>query len=73
MYFLLKNGHINLKDLLDLSRKKFGSVFAPKLFLEQLTYFGNVKDFTIEYIAKEYEPNEIQQYFKKLIKNYIKF
>ena len=73
LYFLLKDGHITLKDLLSLGKKKFGPAFAPKLFLAQLTYFGDIQDFTVEYIRKEYKPKKIQEYFKTLVQSYLKF
>lgn len=72
LYFILMRNYIDLKTILKLGKKKFGPAFAAKLFLEQLTYFGDIEDFTIEYVGKEYKPGKIQEYFRELVKNYLK-
>lgn len=65
LFFLLKGGLVTLESLIKDARRKFKTLFAPKLFLEQLTYYGDIKDFNIEFIDKEYSPKEIQEFLKK--------
>lgn len=42
--------------------KKFKPEFAPRLFLEQLTYYGNIKDFKIHFLKEEYKTEEIKEF-----------
>jgi len=42
VYFLLKSGELDLKRLLKMSKKRYGSLFSEKLFLEQLCYFDDI-------------------------------
>lgn len=71
LFCLLKSG-LSLKKVVTETGKRFGGAFSEKLFLEQLTYWGDLKDFTIDYIGKEYSPREIQKYFQELVQNYLK-
>lgn len=70
LYFLLKGKQIQLKELLELSKKKFGADFAPKLFLEQLTYFGDIEDYTIEYVGQKINSEEIKKFLKEKVKQF---
>jgi predicted nucleotidyltransferase component of viral defense system len=70
LYFLLKEKHLTLKELLKLGKKKFRAGFAPKLFLEQLTYFGDIKDYTIEYIGREINHAEIKRFLRNEVKQF---
>lgn len=54
------------------TKKRFGGAFSQKLFLEQLTYYGDITDFTVDYIGQEYKPQHIQEYLKKLTRSYLK-
>lgn len=65
LFFLLKVGVVTLESLIKDARRKFGTIFAPKLFLEQLTYYGDIREFKIEFIDKEHSPKEIQEFLKK--------
>lgn len=70
LFFLLKS-RVKLKFVIAQALKRFGGAFSEKLFLEQLTYWGDIKDFTVEYIGKKYPPKEIQKYFQKLVQKII--
>lgn len=65
LFFLLKRGSVTLENLIKDAKRKFGTLFAPKLFLEQLTYYKDIRDFKIEFINKKYSPKEIQEFLKK--------
>jgi len=47
------------------ARRKFGTLFAEKLFLEQLTYYKDIKNFNIKFIEKKYSSKQIQDFLKK--------
>ena len=70
LFFLLKNG-VEFEKVITETKKRFGGAFSEKLFLEQLTYFGDLSDFTVDYLGKNYEPEEIQEYFKKLVSDFV--
>lgn len=70
LYFLLKKGDVRLKELLKLGKKKFGAAFAPKLFLEQLTYFGDIEEYTIEYVSRQINPEEIKKFLVNAVKQF---
>lgn len=72
LFFLLKDKHVTLDNLIKDARKKFKAHFAPKLFLEQLTYYGDIRDFKVEFIEKKYSPEEIQRFLKKEVSQYVK-
>ncbi len=70
LFFLFKDRHVSLKSLIKDAKKKFSFNFAPKLFLEQLTYYKDIKEFKVEFIGREYSPKEIQEFLKKEVKDY---
>jgi len=72
LFFLLKDKHISLEDLIKDAKRKFKAGFAPKLFLEQLTYYGDIKEFKVEFVGKEYSPEQIQEFLKKKVSGYVK-
>lgn len=71
LYFVIKNG-FSLKNIIKGAEKKFGDSFSEKLFLSQLTYFGDIKDFTVDYIGKKYSSAEIKDFLEKEAKDYRK-
>ncbi|MBI2591380.1 MAG: nucleotidyl transferase AbiEii/AbiGii toxin family protein [Candidatus Brennerbacteria bacterium] len=72
LFILLKSGAVSFETLLGETAKRFGVDFSEKLFLEQLVYYGDIANFNIDFISKEYKPDEIQRFFKKITSNYIK-
>jgi hypothetical protein len=70
LYFILKNNHVTLNELIDLSIKKFGNDFSEKLFLEQLVYFEDIRDYTIEFIGEEVSKEDVKQYLESEVKNF---
>ena len=64
MYFIIKGG-LGLTNILKEASKKFGDTFSEKLFLSQLCYYGDVHDFTVEFLGKEVSKNEIQNFLKE--------
>lgn len=70
LYFLLKGQFLTLESLWKLSEKKFGPEFALKLFLEQLTYFGDIKEYTIEYVGPPINSKEIKEFLRNEVKQF---
>lgn len=66
---ILQNGFA-LKNIISEAQKRFGSAFSEKLFLEQLTYYGDIHDFTIEWLGKKITKTQIQKDLEKAVNDY---
>jgi hypothetical protein len=67
---ILKNG-FGLKRVIVDAKEKFAGEFSEKLFLSQLIYFEDLKDFTVEFIKEKYSVDEIKSFFKQAVLNYL--
>lgn len=70
MFVLLKHG-LSLDHIIGDAGKRFGENFNGKLFLEQLTYFEDIEDFSIEWIGKNYDTTAVKQYLQKEVEEYL--
>lgn len=70
IYFLFKDKHITLDELIELSRRKFESDFSQRLFLEQLVYWNDITDYGIEFLKKKSESGHIKLFLEKQIESY---
>jgi hypothetical protein len=66
--FCIKAG-FSLKGIMNGCKKKFRVLFSEKLFLSQLCYFGDIKDFSIDFVNKEVTPLELQNFFEREVKS----
>lgn len=73
LYTILKNGYIELPTLISAARKIYGSVFEEKIFLTQLIYFDDLRNFDIIPVLGSGvpKPEELKRFFENLIKNYV--
>lgn len=71
MFFLLKN-HLNLKTVMKNSKKKFKELFNEKLFLQQLEYFEDLGNFSIEFLSNSVPQKEIKNFFKNEVATIIR-
>lgn len=67
LYFIVKKNYELKKIILD-AQKKFGSLFAEKLFLGQLIYFGDLQDFKIDFLGESIQLETIKRFFEKEVK-----
>jgi hypothetical protein len=71
LFIVIKSG-FSLKQVIKDAKSKFKEGFSEKLFLSQLNFFDDIKDFTVDFIDKEYSLSEIKEFFfietKKLIR-----
>ena len=72
LFFILKNNKMTLKEIIKKAEKKFGGLFSEKLFLGQLIYFEDIKDFTVDFISKKHSKKEIQNFLEKEVRQYKK-
>ena len=70
LFVILKNG-FSLKRVIVDAKEKFAGEFSEKLFLSQLIYFEDLKDFTVEFIKEKYSVDEINGFFKQAVLNYL--
>ncbi len=69
LFFLLKAG-LKLEGIIKEAQERFKGAFSEKLFLGQLVYFGDLEDFTVEFIEDEYSPDQILDFFKRTVAKY---
>jgi hypothetical protein len=67
LYFLIKK-QFSLGKIINLAEKKFAPEFVPRLFLEQLSYFGDINDFEIDYTGESHPPEEVQKFLAGQVK-----
>lgn len=72
LYFLLKDKYISMNELIGLSKKKFGTDFSEKLFLEQLVYWGDMDDYVVDFLNKEIEQKEIKAFLENEVKKFVR-
>lgn len=73
LYTILKGGYINLKEIITGGKQAYNGAFDEKLFLEQLVYYGDIRNFDVTPVSKAKlpTPDEVKQYFETLVKMYI--
>lgn len=69
-FFLLKDNHVTLDQIVADAQKRFGNEFSTKLFLQQLSYTGDIADFSVTYVQDAYNPKEISSFLEKQIKKF---
>lgn len=69
-FFLLKDHHITLEQLIVDARQRFGNEFSPKLFLEQLVFTEDVNDFVVTFVGESFPREEINAYLASEVKQY---
>ncbi len=70
LYFLIKEGKVSLNEIIQLSEKKFQGEFPVRLFLQQLSYFDDITDYTIDFLRDEASPEEIKHYLTGEVQDY---
>lgn len=73
LYTILKQGYINIKQIIQKCKKAYGGAFSEKLFLEQLVYFGDISSFSVVSITKAPLPQleEVKHFFEGEVKRYL--
>jgi hypothetical protein len=71
IYWGLKNNNIVFDTLIALALRKFNGVFAKKLFLEQLVYFDDVGEKTVDWVGKSVDNEEIKRWIKNEVDKYL--
>ncbi|HEY4509924.1 MAG TPA: nucleotidyl transferase AbiEii/AbiGii toxin family protein [Candidatus Paceibacterota bacterium] len=68
LYFIFKEKHANLQEIIGIAQKKYKEEFDPRLFLEQLLYLEDVPVTPITFLKEEPDHDEILLFFETIIK-----
>jgi Nucleotidyl transferase AbiEii toxin, Type IV TA system len=70
LYVLVKRRLVALKVIIASCRKKYGDIFSERMFLEQLTYCGDLEqNIKLKFLAEKYvSPARIVDFFAKEVK-----
>lgn len=66
LFFILKYNILPFDTVISNAQKKYGPEFNIRLFLEQLTYWGDIKDFSITFLQKQFTTEEVQVYLENV-------
>lgn len=72
LYILLKWNLYTIATLIPLAEKKFAGEFNPKLFLQQLVYFDDIKIVETAFLKQSYTPEEIKTFLAGQVDAYLK-
>lgn len=59
IFYLINKKILTLAQIAELAKQKFGNEFNEILFLQQLSYFGDVKTMPIDFIDESFSDKEI--------------
>ena len=68
LYFIIKEEHSSLKEIIELANRKYKGLFNKRLFLEQLIYFKDIKPLKILSLKEEVNKKKVQKFFIEEIK-----
>lgn len=71
IYFLLTDAKLTLATIINEAKERFGEAFSAKLFLQQLTYYDDIRDYALELIKPAASEEEIKNFFKRKVKEYL--
>ncbi len=68
IYYLLKDDHVSLKDIVKIARRKYASDFNDRLFLEQLLYLDDIHLTNVVLLRdKKISKKHLEQFLKAKI------
>ena len=70
-YFLIKEKHVVLGDIITFSQKKFGRDFNDRLFLGQLSSLRDIPFQKIDFLRNAVEQDIIQSFLDKAVQKYV--
>jgi len=74
IYALLKGKYITLKEIIGGAEDIYGTVFNPKIFLEQLVYFTDLTNFEIMPISKSQKiphHGDVKKFLEATVREYL--
>lgn len=71
LYFLLRD-HVQLSNVIKQAERRFVGVFDARLFLEQLTYDGDLDDQMVKFRGDKVSKKEVMDFLKTTVEDYIR-
>lgn len=71
VYYGLSRNIISLPNLIDETEERFRGAFSKKLFFEQLTYFKDINDWSIEWIKEKIDNEKIKEFLLEQVNSYL--
>lgn len=68
LYFIISEGHSSLKEIIEISEKKYGKEFHARLFLEQLIYLEDIEEENIVFLKKEVRKEEVKKFLEEKVR-----
>ncbi|HEY4360368.1 MAG TPA: nucleotidyl transferase AbiEii/AbiGii toxin family protein [Bryobacteraceae bacterium] len=68
LYFIIADHHASLGQIIAMAERKFGQEFNSRLFLEQLLFMDDVRDYQIDFLISPVAPEGITAFFKEKIR-----
>lgn len=72
LFFLIKWNLYSIDSIIRLAEKKFAGEFNPKLFLQQLVYFDDIKIVDTTFLKESYTPEQIRKLLERQVETYLK-
>jgi len=72
LFYFMKNKIYSLDKIIGLTKQKFGGEFNEKLFLGQLSYFGDIDVVPTVFLKEKYSDGEIKNYLQSQVKDYLR-
>lgn len=69
-YFLLKEDHVRLPNIVHLAQQKFGGDFNDRLFLGQLVSLEDVPTQKIDFLRGDVDRKTIQKFLERAVRGY---
>lgn len=70
--FVLLRAGLKLDRVIAEAQKRFGSSFNPKLFLQQLTFYEDIRDVSIEWRGVKYSRRTVQSFLQRQVRQYLR-
>ena len=70
VFFLLKRKIFTLEEIIKMTNEKYDPEFNPRLFLEQLAYYGDIHDFSVTFLKESYPVDEIKEFLTSEAKKF---
>lgn len=70
-YFLLKEKHATLQEVIDHAAIKYGGDFNDRLFLGQLVSFEDIATQKVDFLRDEVSREEVEGFLKKEVKEFV--
>lgn len=68
LYFIVKDSHASLEEIIQMAEQKFGQAFNSRLFTEQLLFMEDINDYAIDFLVPPVMPANVLEVFRAEIR-----